>query len=374
MTFTFELNEELLTPIVKNLFGGEVTTIESFSMKALKPGAGNPTSLGVYRVSCIGKVAGEHRTFSLVVKHLANGLPMLDASEPNYWNYWLREISFFESPLVERIPSSIGFPKYLGQSRLDDGTALFWNADLGDLEKTNWTWQDCLLATQLVAELNSIDSSDLNKFDWLNNSQVQGWAELTELWNTFTPVYQRLLDLASKDERTREAARLFGPYLDQQQFIGGILTAGRQSFVHGDFNLNNLVPIRNADVQLVALDWQLCGTARIGTEVAAIFNTAVELGVIQVSDELFDELCAVYTARFNELNPTAPVSFIDVRLAAAAMGYFILQGMGFFFAAPQPEDNADQIAAKIRGLLESYTGGPIMVYSRVLHDLAPLSN
>jgi hypothetical protein len=160
--------------------------------------------------------------------------------------------------------------------------------------------------------------------------------------------------------------------MNRHDFIGQLLTSGRHSFVHGDFNLNNLVPVRNGDVSLIALDWQLCGEARIGTEVAAIFNTAVEHKVIGPEDDKFEELCAVYIHRFNELNPETPISLNDVRLAAAAMGYFILQGMGFFFANPQPGDSDEQIAAKVAGLLNEFATGPVMVYSRVLHELAPL--
>lgn len=373
MTFTFELTEELLQPVVCCLLNDDSAKILSFDIRALKPGAGNPTSLGVYRVRGSASLGDESTEFSLVVKHLANGLPMLDASLPSYWNFWRREISLFESTLVKRIPASIGFPQYLGQSDLSDGTALFWNGDLGDLENSNWNWDDCLNAARLVAELNSIDSSDLQNLDWLNRSQVAGWDELTKSWNSFEPTFKPLVELALNDMESAAAFKVFGPYMDRQDFIGDILTGGRHSFVHGDFNLNNLVPRRASAVSLIALDWQLCGVARIGTEVAAIFNTAVEHKVCGVEAEKFDEICGVYTERFNELNPTNPIELDEVRLAAAAMGYFILQGMGFFFATAQPEDNPEQIQAKVQNLLNEFIAGPVMLYARVLHDLAPLS-
>ena len=372
MTQTFELNGELLLPPVSKLLGEHPHAISGIDIKALKPGAGNPTSLGVYRITGSAQVAGSDQPFSLVVKHLADGRPMMDASQPENWNYWRREIDFFESRIVERIPASIGFPKYLGASYLPDGSALFWNADLGDLEKSTWTWADCINAARLVAELNSIESSDLHEMAWLNRSQVKGWDDLRELWGTFTPVYQPLIDLALTKPETSAALEVFGPYMNRHDFIGQLLTSGRHSFVHGDFNLNNLVPVRNGDVALIALDWQLCGEARIGTEVAAIFNTAIEHKVIGPEDVKFDELCAVYTDHFNELNCESPISLRDVRLAAAAMGYFILQGVGYFFAQPQPDDTQEQIAAKVSGLLNEFATGPVMVYSRVLHELAPL--
>lgn len=373
MTFTFELTEELLQPVVRRLLNDDSAKVLTFDIRALKPGAGNPTSLGVYRVRGSASVGDGSIEFSLVVKHLANGLPMLDASLPTYWNFWRREISFFESALVERIPSSIGFPQYLGQSDLPDGTALFWNGDLGDLENSNWNWDECLNAARLVAELNSIDSAGLQNLDWLNRSQVAGWDELTKAWNSFEPTFKPLVELALSKPELAVAFQVFGPYMNRQDFIGEILNAGRHSFVHGDFNLNNLVPRRAGAVSLIALDWQLCGIARIGTEVAAIFNTAVEHKVCGVEAKKFDEICGAYTERFNELNPANPIEIDEVRLAAAAMGYFILQGMGFFFATPQPDDSPEQIQAKVQNLLNEFIAGPVMLYAHVLHELAPLS-
>ena len=50
MTFTFELTEELLQPVVRRLLNDDSAKVLTFDIRALKPGAGNPTSLGVYRV------------------------------------------------------------------------------------------------------------------------------------------------------------------------------------------------------------------------------------------------------------------------------------------------------------------------------------
>ena len=360
MTATFELTSEILTPVVRRLLDDSAANVSEFSIHALKPGLGNPTSLGVYRVK---GTAGQ--PFSLVVKHLANGLPMMDASEPTHWNYWKREIAFFESPLAERIPRSIGYPKYLGQSTLADGTALFWNADLGDLEKSKWTWDQCLNATRLVAELNSIDSRDLDDYEWLNRTQVEGWDEFRE--GFFVPMHPKVVELAKAKPSTAAALEVFGPFLPRQDFIGQIMHSGRQTFVHGDFNLNNLVPVSNEAQSIIALDWQLAGVGRVGGEIASIFNTARELGVITGTSEEFEELCEVYTERFNELNE--PIELNEVRLAAAATGFFIIAGVGFFFVQPEPGNTVEQNEAKVQSMVDDFSFGPLMVYASVLTDL-----
>ena len=360
MTVTFELTGEILTPVVRRLLDDPAATVTEFTIHALKPGLGNPTSLGVYRVK---GVAGE--PFTLVVKHLANGLPMMDTSDPTHWNYWKREIVFFESPLAERIPKSIGYPKYLGQSTLSDGTVLFWNADLGDLEKSKWTWADCVNATKLVAELNSIDSTDLDQYEWLNRTQVEGWDEFRE--GFFVPMHPKVVELAKARPDTAAALEVFGPFLPRQDFIGEIMHAGRQSFVHGDFNLNNLVPVSNESYSLIALDWQLAGVGRVGGEIASIFNTARELGVIEGTAEQFEELCKVYTDRFNELSE--PIELDEVRLAAAATGFFIIAGVGFFFVQPEPSNTDEQNQAKVQAMVDDFTNGPLLVYAKVLRSL-----
>jgi hypothetical protein len=343
--------------------------VESFTLKELKPGAGNPTSLGVYRVAGGATLNGKPQRFSLVVKHLADGRPYLDASKPEYWNYWRREMDLFESPIASRIPDSIDYPKYLGQSSLPDGSGLFWNGDLGDLEKNEWTWQDCITATSLVAELNSMKSDDLEQYEWLNRSQVDGWAELLIAWNVVEPNLPILVELAQLREETASAFEYFGKYLNRYDDIGRILKGGRQSFVHGDYNLNNLVPAKG-NRRLIALDWQLCGQARLGTEVAAIFNTAVEHKVIAADETKFDELCSVYTTRFNSLNPDTPIALDEIRLAAAAMGYFILVNMGLFFMNfPAPETEAER-RERLQGMVNDFTLGPVTLYAKVLSSLS----
>jgi len=177
-----------------------------------------------------------------------------------------------------------------------------------------------------------------------------------------------VVELSQAREDTAEAYRFFGNYLDRYDYIGGLLKGGRHSFVHGDFNLNNLVPAKG-DASLIALDWQLCGEARIGTEVAAIFNTAFEHGVITADASKFEELCDVYTNRFNELNTGNPVALDEVRVAAAAMGYFILVNMPLFFMNfPAPETEAER-RERIQGIVNEFTTGPVTLYARVLSSL-----
>lgn len=366
---TFELNDELITPVLQRIFGSDVAP-RAYEIVALKPGAGNPTSLGVYRVSGTAHVADTFESFSLVVKHLADGQPILDASSPSNWNYWLREIEFFESPLTSLIPSSIGFPKYLGQSRLADGTALFWNEDLGDLTKTQWTWSDCLRAAELVAELNSTDAAAVAEYEWLNRSQVQGWADLHDSWGSFDAVYPLLVESATQSSAGQATMDLIEPFLDHKNGrIADILRVGRHSFVHGDFNLNNLVCQISGGFSLIALDWQLCGTARLGTEVVAIFNTAVEHKVVDVDALKFNEICEVYAAKLNELNPENQVQVDEIRLAAAAMGYFILVGMGFYFNMPDPNLTDAENLSRVSSLLAEWGNGCVSLYSKVLHEL-----
>ena len=371
MGTTFELTKPLLETVVRRLFNQKDATIAHFEIRALKPGVGNPTSLGVYRVTGEALFDKQSEPFSLVVKHLANGLPMMDTSAENHWNHWKREVRFFESELAARIPQSIAYPPYLGSSELADGTVLFWNGDLGDLTKAPWTWEACKVAAKAVAELNSIRHDDLDRFPWLNRTQVQGWDALRIEWNSFEPTFQVLKELVKRDPTSLEAFAVYSPWMNRHDFIGQLMAGGRQVFVHGDFNLNNLSPVAQGDAALTALDWQLAGVGRAGMEVAAIFGTAIERGVIEVDDHKFEELCRIYTARFNELNQDDPIELNEVRLAAAANGYFIVQGVGFFFNQIDPAASVADNEQRVLGLIHEFEHGACMVYSRVLHELAP---
>ena len=362
---TFELELEMLRPILGAHFGQSAEP-KSFTIEALKPGAGNPTSLGVYRVSGEAEVDARSELFSVVVKHLADGRPFMDASSPTGWNYWRRETEFFESALVSRIPEQIGYPAFLGETILGDGSALFWNADLGNLEKTQWSWDDCLNAAALVAELNSIRSDDLSNYVWLNRSQVDGWSALHSVWNTEQTNVPVLLELVESADEFADVA--FASYLNRYDYIASILKTGRHSFVHGDFNLNNLVPAKN-ERPMIALDWQLCGEARLGTEVAAIYNTALEHGVTGASAANFEQLCLVYTNRYNGLNPENPIALDEVRLAAAAMGYFIMVNMPLFFMNFPPPENEHERRERLKQIADGFATGAVEIYAKVLRDL-----
>jgi len=239
MAFTFEPTKEILNPVLRRVTGQDVIEIKSFAIRTLKPGLGNPTSLGVYRVTAlVSTSAGDHEV-SVVVKHLATGVPLMDTSALNHWNHWRREIELFESPLVDLIPESISYPEYFGHTSLVDGTELFWNEDLGDLEKTQWSWDDCLYAAQLVAELNSIDASESSKYEWLNRTQLEGWFEFQP--THFSPLVPIVADIAGEDARFSVAFENYGLFLYEQEKINKTLHSLRQCYVHGDFNLNNLI-------------------------------------------------------------------------------------------------------------------------------------
>ena len=367
MSNTFELNAERLQPIVRLALDDQTAVPTSFALNALKPGLGNPTSLGVYRASGTASTASGDRTFSVVVKHLADGRPLLDTREIGNWNHWRREILFFESPLAERVPASLDYPSYLGQTGLRDGTCLFWNSDLGDLGKSVWTWDECIRASELVAELNSIDISDEADYPWLNRTQPEGWLEFRE--DYFTPIHPIAVECALSKPETAAAFEIYGDWLPKHVEINKIIHARRQGFVHGDFNLNNLVPPKGKR-GLVALDWQLCGIGGIGSELASIFNTAHELGVTDATQVRFEQLCESYARRFNDLNPNSAIELNEVRLAAAAQGFFIICGVGYLFSQPNPELSEAENASTIQSLIENFSNGPLMVYARVLNELA----
>ena len=365
MVATFELNAELLNPVIRKHFDSDSALPLDFEITALKPGLGNPTSLGVYRVSGNATVHGVSQAFSVVVKHLASGAPQMDTSSVEHWNHWRREILFFESPLVSSIPKGLSYPQYLGHSVLQDGTELFWNSDLGDLTNAEWTWPKCLEAAQLVAELNCITSQLAEPYKWLNRTQWQGWLELRDEY--FLPYEQMVRDCALDNAETALAYQNWGDFLDQAPQLTQIMWDARQCFVHGDFNLNNLVPHPGLGSGLTALDWQLAGVSGLGSEIASIFNTAVELDVIRGNVVEFDEICQTYVERFNQLNPNQPVALDQVRLVAAATGYVIINGVGFFFLRTSPDSPAEPAAVK--NLVRQFSTGVIMAYSTVLHQL-----
>ena len=369
MGITFELNTEILTPVVSRLLGDNSAKPTYFEIKALKPGAGNPTSLGVYRVSGSAATADGAKPFSVVVKHLADGRPIMDASGIDTWNYYLREIDFFESELVSRLPAGLDFPAYLGQTKLEDGTYLFWNGDLGDIGETKWTWDDCLHAARMAARVNSVSLENTTHHRWLNRDQFGGWLEFRP-WIVL-PSHDKLVEAAEANPDTAADLAVYGKYLLKQVELNQVLQSQRQVFSHGDFNLNNLVPAR-ANRNLISLDWQLVGSGAIGGEIASIFNTAFELGVIEPSVALLDELCEAYQAEFNALNPEAPVTMRELRLVAATQAYTIQCFFAFIGCMPEPDKTEEENNAKYATVAASNVSRVLTLHAGILDELGVL--
>ena len=365
---TFELNDELINSVLATALGEDSARVLSFNTKALKAGAGNLTSLGVYRVWGTATTASGEAPFSVVVKHLADGNPAIDFSEPQNWNYWLREIVFFESSLVAKIPAALGYPLYLGSSNLPDGTALFWNEDLGDLEDNNWSWAKCLQAAELVAELNSIKIDEAEQFVWFNTTQMQTWHDFMPWWpQRHAAVVERAR--LEKNAALTKVFELIAPFIENRELIMQLVASTPRVFAHGDFNLNNLVTRDDGSNRIIALDWQLCGLAPVATEVAAIFNTAHELAVVEATLEQFNEICAVYFETFKRISPQTTVTLDDVKRVAAAMGIFILGGMGYYYLSPDGELRWPESEKPIDEFLARAVAGPLLTYAKVLKDL-----
>lgn len=360
-SISFELDAEFLVPVLQRLFHSKNVTVHHSSVRALKPGAGNPTSLGVYRVSGLAQIDSKDREFSVVVKHLANGLPMMDASAPDYWNYFKREIDFFESTLVSHIPAALGAPRYLGQTSLADNSVLFWNQDLGDLSGANWNWDLCVTATRLAAELNSGAVPTLEDFPWLSAGPQEWWLANKDLLMTNIDA-----ELRHQAGSTSEFA-LYWPYTERLSEMLSAIRGARQVFVHGDFNLNNLVPGSSEATPIVALDWQLCGLAPVGYDVAAVFNTIQELGLGKGTREELDILCKAYVERFNALN-SQPTTLAEVRLNVSLSGFIIVFIMGYWVSQPQAGNRESQNQARVRDTVQGPWASTLATYAGVLKE------
>ena len=109
--------------------------------------------------------------------------------------------------------------------------------------------------------------------------------------------------------------------------------------------------------------------ARVGTELAAIYNTALEHRVIEPNAESFEQICQVYTNRFNSFNVNNPIRLDEVRQAAAAMGFFIMVNMPLFFMNfPSPE-NEHERRERLKQLADGFAKGAVEIYAKVLRNL-----
>ena len=246
----------------------------------------------VFRLSGTGIDDGTPVNWSLILKFLPS--PVSDQrdaihqfrDETTGWDYWKREVHFYQSSLPDSLPSGLAASQCYHIEEQPDGYWL-WLEDIVDLYEGRWPIARFGLAAQHLGRFNGayLGDTDMPTFAWLTKDKD---------WSTYWEERVKKADALAKIEQLRpehplmrrgwpdDVAVSFTRFWQERARFYEVLESLPKTLQHADCSHKNLMA-RHGQAgkgETVALDWALLGTGTLGEEITRlVFGTLTHNGV-----------------------------------------------------------------------------------------------
>ncbi len=278
-----------LTPLVRRLLEDESATVIDWTDQPLEGGF---SGSAVHRFQGQAQTATGNRPWSLVRKEfsLAAG-----NQQPADYDYWKREILFYQSDLVEALPTTLIAPRSVGITEVADQTIWLWLEDMGTQEDNQWPLEQYGVAARHLGQFNG--------------AYLVGRPLPTDTWLRRPDIHQRLAlaEPGISELPTLRHHPLFAPLLAGDHVArieqlwnerGRLLAALEklpQTFCHRDAFQRNLLMRQDelGEQQTVALDWGSCGLGMLGEELVPLFAATLNF-VLANTDRLAEMDAAIF--------------------------------------------------------------------------------
>ena len=113
--------------------------------------------MGIYRFSgnAYDQSTQEEFAWSMILKAF-DGTFGICSRHKTDWNYWKREILFYESGLAEDLPRVFTAPRCFGVTKYSDEDYWVWLEDLGEQINQSWSLEDYGLVARYLEENTSL--------------------------------------------------------------------------------------------------------------------------------------------------------------------------------------------------------------------------
>ena len=295
-------------------------------VRPLAGGAGNPTSVGLYRVSTTSGHGGA--LHSAVLKIVRSPTELGDTWDgPEHPVYWRRELEAFHSPLLDRLPDEVAAPGFLGGADMGDGTAWLWLEDLGPMGRDHWTPPELATAARGLGRMHAhyLTADRLPDEPWLARRFARGWRDLLvpqirDSLGLGAAAQPRFAEL-SGSRATPEVASLVR-LLDQSDALVEMLEDLPVTLCHHDPNIDNLLLRTRPDGrdQLVLIDWQLVGLGPVGEDLGQLLSIVLAATRPSQRAEVEARLLSAYCGAMGEAGvELEPADVGRAYVAAAAL-------------------------------------------------------
>jgi hypothetical protein len=285
-----------LTPIIRQASGWESLQIQDWHVTQLGGGAGNPVSLGLYRIEGAGQAGDEQVPWSVILKIIQSPANigwqnMGEGEDQSHWNYWKRELLVYQSGLFGLLPEGMVAPRCFGVEELPGDMAWLWLEDIRDSLAGAWSLERYALAARHLGRMNGmlVSDSSLPDFPWLSLQRNQQWINTIPMWQTTTWEHPLVRERYPEPDANPFRRML----LDNERFLVR-LNQLPGTICHGDTYPTNFMSrqLANGEQQTVALDWALVGFQPLGDDLGQfVYGAQMNLKgsrAEDVTEELFE--------------------------------------------------------------------------------------
>jgi hypothetical protein len=263
------LDPAVLTDVVRQDQEEPDLEVTDWTVKPLSnKGVINPD--GLFLFSGQARAGETIRPWSVALKILRK--PEREQEPHDLW-YWKRELSAFQSGLLEKLPGPVAAPRFYGATEHEDG-AWLWMEHIHGATET-WTLDHYAFAARQLGRFNGAYLTDtpVPSEPWFCRKLARQWAEM------FGPENAAWDDpFISRYFSTEVRARVMQLWTERERFYNA-LDRLPQVFSHFDYMRRNLFVRKKTGSQeeVVAIDWAWCGIGPVGGDLFSLVGSSCVL-------------------------------------------------------------------------------------------------
>jgi hypothetical protein len=291
-------------------------------MSQLGGGAGNPVSVGLYRLAGSGQEGDTQVAWSIILKILQSPANvgwenMGEGDDPSHWNYWKRELLVYQSGLLDTLPAGLAAPRCYTAVELPGHVARLWLEDIHDAYQGAWPLDRYALTARHLGQLNGryVAAGSLPVHPWFGRQRSRQWVSMTSPWQTIPWDHPRVLARYPRPENNTFRRML----LENERFLAR-LDLLPKTVTHGDTYPTNFMSRRvtAGQEQTIALDWALMGIEPLGDDLGQlVFGAQTNLPETS-SEEITETLFAGYMNGLRESGCRVDSQWVRFGFAASA--------------------------------------------------------
>jgi len=291
---TQQMDRDELEIIARKSSASESLILKNWRVTQLGGGAGNPVSVGLFRVEGDGLDGDRSVNWSVILKVIQSPANvgwenMGEGSDQTHWNYWKRELFIYQSDLLSTLPAGMAAPRCFGIKELPGDTAWMWLEDIRDEYDGVWTLERYTLTARHLGRLNGLyaGARPVQQYPWLGINLIQQWAATDmSAWQSLPWEHPRVL-------ARYPAGNAFQRMLMESERFLTALNQVPRTLCHGDTYPTNFMSRRLADgsQETVALDWALAAIGAVGEDLGQFVYGAMmnlkQVSLPEITETLF---------------------------------------------------------------------------------------